>query len=136
VSYNTNTRNKKIYNCFYCSAKIFFDEAVRSEVNSFIKEGRLCVLTDITNRVYVPPPRFVMSTEPGSIFLRPGEEKTVEIKVKSTTNDNSIVVFHTNKINDLQLPFTPNIISVAPYSTASSLLKIKALDNGVCCDIT
>jgi hypothetical protein len=31
VSYNTNTRNKKIYHCFYCGAGIYFDENVRSE---------------------------------------------------------------------------------------------------------
>jgi hypothetical protein len=24
-------KHKKVYNCFYCGAKIFFDEAVRSE---------------------------------------------------------------------------------------------------------
>jgi predicted nucleic acid-binding Zn ribbon protein len=26
-----NTRNKKIYHCFYCGAGIYFDETVRSE---------------------------------------------------------------------------------------------------------
>jgi hypothetical protein len=31
VSYNRKNKGKKVFDCFYCGAKIIFDENVRSE---------------------------------------------------------------------------------------------------------
>jgi hypothetical protein len=31
VSYNRKNKGKKVFDCFYCSAKIFFDDNIRSE---------------------------------------------------------------------------------------------------------
>src|SRR6266516_2392206 len=42
----------------------------------FMKDGHLCRLVDITNRVFVPPPDVLMSTSPSSVTLRAGEQKT------------------------------------------------------------
>lgn len=44
--------------------------------DSFIKDGRLCRLADIANRVYVPPPKFDISISSTSADLRPGDDTT------------------------------------------------------------
>ena len=54
-------------------------------VDLFVNNGVLCRMADITNRVFIPPPEFVITTSPSSVLLRPGEEKTIELKVTSTT---------------------------------------------------
>ena len=98
--------------------------------DSFIKDGRLCRLADISNRVYIPPPEFVISTSANSIQLRPGDEKKIEVQVKTTTNTKSQVFLFANQTDDdLELSFIPNKTSVPPGGMVSSLLQINALDN-------
>ncbi|MFY9868573.1 MAG: hypothetical protein WAK17_02540, partial [Candidatus Nitrosopolaris sp.] len=41
----------------------------------YVKDGRLCRMIDVANRMYVPPPEFSITTIPSSLVLRPGDEK-------------------------------------------------------------
>jgi hypothetical protein len=97
--------------------------------DSFIKDGMLCRLIDISNRVYVPPPDFIISTSASSVELRPGEEKKIEVQLKGTTNIKSQAFFSTNQTDDLELTFDPNPISVSPQSGVTSILQIKAAND-------
>ena len=96
----------------------------------FVKDSRFCVMTDISNKVYIPPPNFILYTEPKSVFLRPGDQKIVEVKVKSDSDVNALVSLRaTSQTNDTELTLTPGNLSIAPYSISSSLLKVKASDD-------
>ena len=50
------------------------------------KDSHICHLIDVTDVVPIPPPEFAISTSPTSMFLFPGENKTIELQVKSNTN--------------------------------------------------
>ena len=89
----------------------------------FIKDGHLCALSDISNRVYVPPPRFNMSTSPSNAYLRPGEKKIIEFQIKSNTNTRSDVFLSTNQTDhDIQLLASPKKLSIPPYGLTTSRL--------------
>jgi hypothetical protein len=99
----------------------------------FIENGHVCPLVDITPRVYNPPPVFNIATSPSSIEIRAGEEKTIPLKLQSSSNIKSNIYFFTNqmdKLNDkIKLNITPNNISVPTYGVVTSNLNIKvALD--------
>src|SRR5690349_4784465 len=62
--------------------------------------------------VYIPPPEFIISTSPGLVNIRAGEESTIEVEVKSTKGSDPSV--HLSSANEqpyyLKLNFTyPNI---------------------------
>jgi len=87
-------------------------------------------ISDFSNAVRVPPPEFVMSTEPNSVSIRPGEKKAVEVQINaSTAVFDSHVNLSTNNINGLQTYFTPNELDIPPIGVATSHLNIKALTN-------
>lgn len=93
------------------------------------KDYHVCHLIDTTSIVHIPPPEFVMSTLPNSVILFPGENKTIELQIKSNTNLNSHVMVYTNQTEDVMITFTPQDISVLPSGIATSLLQIKASEN-------
>ena len=95
----------------------------------FIKDGRLCGLSDISNRVYVPPPDFTMSTSPSRIDLRAGDERTVSLQIKSNTNTRSEVVLSTNQTDEVELALSPNKTSIPPNGLITSRLYVKVSDD-------
>lgn len=95
----------------------------------FIKDGRLCGISDISNRVYVPPPEYLISTSPNSLDLRPAEEKTIRLQIKSNTNTRSDVFLATNKTDGVELTLSPNKASIPPYGLATSRLNVKVSEN-------
>jgi hypothetical protein len=100
-------------------------------LNLYIKDGTLCRVVNLTNKVYIPPPEFAISTNPNSLTLEPGDTKTIELQLKSNTKllTNSFVVFSNRQFSGLRLNFIPNGTYI-PYSgNATSLLQIKALEN-------
>lgn len=133
---------KSNYTGFFVRGKnyvdLYFNLSVASYPNQYnvvayasdtfmTKDSHLCHLIDITDVVPIPPPEFVISTSPGSVALFPGENKTIELQVKSNTNLESVISFFTtNQTNDIKLKFIPNTTSILPYSMATSLLQIKA----------
>jgi hypothetical protein len=66
----------------------------------FVKNHRFCRLIDTTNWVIIPPPEFVMSENPSSLVLRPGEEKNVQLQLKGSTDLQSEAVLTINKNAD------------------------------------
>ena len=97
-----------------------------SAIDLFVKNGVFCRMVDITNRVYVPPPEFIITTSPSSVLLRPGEEKTVELKITSTTDVKSQIFLSTNRTNDVKLNFIPNRTSISPNGFVTSLIHVNA----------
>jgi hypothetical protein len=95
----------------------------------FIKDGRLCGLTDVSSTVTIPPPEFTMSTIPNNIDIRPGEEKIVRSQINSHVNGKSEVTFITNQSDDVILSHSPKKISIPPYGVATSNLQIRVTDN-------
>jgi hypothetical protein len=100
---------------------------------SFINaNGKLCRLADISNRVYVPTPNFIITTSPSTVDLRPGNETVIEVRINATTNVESRVVFssdYTEKKNGLLVSFSPNNLTIPSSGLTTSLLSIKALNN-------
>jgi hypothetical protein len=97
--------------------------------DNFIENGRLCRLVDITQRIFVPPPEFVISTNPSSLILRPGEAKNIVLQLKSNTRMSSLINFSAPQTNGLQFNFSPNETFYSISGNATSLLHVKALDN-------
>jgi hypothetical protein len=84
----------------------------------------------VTNFVTVPPPEYSISTTSSNpLILRPGEERSIELIIKSATEMNSFAFLSTNKIDDIDVTFTPNRVSVLPSGEAVSIVTIKALDS-------
>jgi hypothetical protein len=95
----------------------------------FIKDGRLCAVSDISSEVSVPPPEFTVSTSPNNIELRPGEEKTIRFQIKSDTAFKSEASFTTNQTDDIRLNVSPKKMSIPPNGLATSHLHIGISDN-------
>ena len=76
----------------------------------------MCGISDISNRVYVPPPEFLISTSPSSLDLRPAEEKTIRLQIKSNTNTKYDVFFSTNKTDGVELTLSPNKLQFLPLA--------------------
>ncbi len=103
----------------------------------FVKNHHFCRLIDTTNWVIIPPPEFIISTTPGSVVLRPGEEKDVGLTIKGNTQLPSEALLTDSNTNDnnysnsggIALTFIPNKVSIPSSSGSTSTLHIKALDN-------
>jgi hypothetical protein len=102
----------------------------------FIKDGHLCGISDISNRVYIPPSEFQISTSPQDVILRPGEEKIVELQIKSNTNIKSQAFLSTNQTDEIELNFSPNVISIPSNGLATSRLHLKVSENVNASDYT
>ena len=97
----------------------------------FVKDHHFCRLIDTTNWVIIPPPEFIISTTPGSVVLRPGEEKDVGLTIKGNTQLPSETVLTDSNTNDnnysnsggIALTFIPNKVSI-PSSSGVLLLCI------------
>lgn len=95
----------------------------------FIENGHVCPLVDITPRVYNPPPVFTISTSPSSLEIRPGEEKSITLKLQSSANIKSYVHFFTNQTDKLKdkikLNITSSNIAIPTYGIVTSDLNLK-----------
>jgi hypothetical protein len=92
----------------------------------FIKNGQLCRLDDATQRVFVPPPQFALSTLPASVELRPGEETNIQVQIKANTNLTSPqVLLYSNSTNGIGLHFNSNRTAIPSSGVSTSHLNIK-----------
>jgi hypothetical protein len=95
-------------------------------------DARKARILDLTNTVNIPPPQFSMSTNPNTIELRPGEEKNIEVQIKSL-NPNILVLpqvnFFSYKKDNILLNFFPNKTNMLSDNIATSNLHVKSLDN-------
>lgn len=86
-------------------------------------------IEDFTNWVHIPTPEFTISTLPSSTALRPGEEKSVEVQIKSLTDRNSQVLLFTDSPEGIGTSIIPKEISVPGFGIATSVLQLKASEN-------
>jgi hypothetical protein len=92
-------------------------------------------ISDYSNWVNIPPLKFAISTSPSTITLRPGEEKTIEVQVNSTTPTATSFVtphvsFATNKIDAIEdASFVPNGLDLPRFGIGTAELHIRASKN-------
>jgi hypothetical protein len=90
----------------------------------YIIGNHACHLLYVTDEVSIPPPVYYISPSSETPLLRPGEQKNIELQIKSSTGIPAMVSLFTNKINDIELKFIPNETSVPPLGMATSILQI------------
>jgi hypothetical protein len=97
---------------------------------SYLKGNLYCTIVDGTDWSSIPPPEYNVTASPSSLYLRQGEEKTVELQMKSAADFNS-QVFLSKDVHgqEIQTQLIPNQTSIPANDLASSLLKIKASDD-------
>lgn len=93
--------------------------------------GNLCYLQDSSAAIPVPPPKYEISMDNNSIFLRPGEELTTKINIQANTDIGSIIHLFSdsNNTSGLAVDFVPSIITTSDTGTSISHMSIKALNN-------
>ena len=87
----------------------------------------------------VPPPEFLLYISPGSLILRPGDEKVVNLFVNSTTNlqsfkNVSVSIGYSNftsNNSEIILNIIPNNASLPTYGFLNSKLHVKVLSNAI-----
>jgi hypothetical protein len=93
-------------------------------------EGRLCVLTDSTSFIDIPPPLFNLSISDPPSYIRKGQTITIPLRITSESGSNSQAILNALYNNDtISLKIIPSKVNIPPYSIADSLLEIKALDS-------
>jgi hypothetical protein len=99
-------------------------------VDRYINNDHLCNLAIYTDWVSVPPPIYHVSTAPTSLSMRSGEEKPVQIQIKSGQDLPFNATFSSDKIDGLDLKFQPNQTSGIPIPdiNTTSNLNIRAID--------
>jgi hypothetical protein len=96
----------------------------------YVLGHHLCRLVDTTNWVIVPPPKFTMSTSPGSVILRPGQQNNIVVEIKGNTNlQSEATLSMDNNRNDLSTRFIPDRMSIPSSSSGTSTLHIGVFDN-------
>ena len=86
---------------------------------------------DLTNWVYIPQPELVISIFPNPIVIRAGEEKTVEIRLNSTSGFEPLVFLYTMAQPDLALNIGIDKLRMPSYGDATIPLTITASPNAV-----
>jgi hypothetical protein len=93
-------------------------------------EGRLCVITDSTSFIDIPPPLFNLSLSDLPSYIRKGQTITVPLRITSESGSNSQAILNALYNNDsIALKIIPSKVNIPPYSIADSLLEIEALDS-------
>jgi hypothetical protein len=84
-------------------------------------------MVDMASRVYVPPPEFSMTESPNIVTLRPGDERSVELQLKSNINIKSQVFLSVNTPNDVETNIVPNETFLPPNGISTPTLTIKPM---------
>jgi hypothetical protein len=101
-----------------------------SILDDFLVNGQECLLRDDTDFVAVPPPIYSMSLSPTSLKdLRPGDEKDIEVNIKSLSSLPFQAFLNSKKVEGLELTFKPNNLSGVPAGLTTADLHIKVLPN-------
>jgi hypothetical protein len=95
------------------------------------KEDNLGYIADFTRPIDFPPLEVIISTSPASLSLRPGEEKTIEVRVNSTSGYEptvSLDAFANN--NNITVNFQKgfDVLQIPSYGTATVPLTIFATE--------
>jgi hypothetical protein len=80
--------------------------------------------------VHVPPPNVHMSLSPSSLDLRPGEEKTAELQLTSSTQlDSRVFLDFVIDDNNTDAMFAPKEVIVPANGIAVSYIHVRAQEN-------
>jgi hypothetical protein len=98
----------------------FYAEVKKGNDDSFI--------TDFTRTVAIPPLELAISTSPTSLTLRPGDNKTIELKINSTKGFEPIVFLSTakNQSGDIKSDIKFNKLRIPSYGVATTPVTIAA----------
>ena len=97
--------------------------------DKFMKTNNIyCHFLDNTGFFPVPPPQYNITASQNSLFLKKGQDKTIELRMKSDANYNSYSNFSKNEIKGLEVELSPTQLSLPPNSLTTSLIHIKALE--------
>ena len=89
-------------------------------------------LTDFTRWVAIPPLELVISTSPNSLVLRPGEKKTIELKVNSTKGYEPTVALSTvNQTGNVKANITFDKLRIPSYGVATTPMTISVANNAL-----
>jgi hypothetical protein len=89
-----------------------------------------CDNYDITSYATVPLPQFQIFSSPNPLELRPREEKTVQLKIKSEASIDSVALVSSNVTESgIQTNLTSELISIRPFGNGTTTLRVEALDN-------
>ncbi len=88
-------------------------------------------ITDFSDIVFIPPPKFQLTTLPNNILLRPGEEETIQININTSNHiiKPDVLFFTENKSEIIHSFVRPNKIEIPASGFVTSNLYIKALNN-------
>lgn len=131
--FSSNGQQEKTYIDFSLDlAKLLYPEQydlLFYAYDYFIENAHVCPMVDVMPRVYTPPPVFGISTSPSSLEIRPGEEKSITLKLQSNSTIKSNIKLSTNQSDELKdrlnLNFTSNNIAMPTYGVITSNLNIK-----------
>ena len=104
--------------------KIIFQAA-----DKFAKNNSSCEFLDVTDFFPVPPPQYNITVSQNSLFLRKGQQDTLELQMKSDAGFNSYSNLSWNKLQGLDVELSPTELSLPPNGITTSLIRIKALDS-------
>lgn len=121
IPFHLNLESLNLPDQFYVYFSVFDD---------FLLNGEECVLQDDTDFVAVPPPLYSISSSPTSLKdLRPGDEKHVEVNIKSLSSLPFQASLSAEKVQGLELTFKPDKLSGVPAGISTSDLNVKVLSN-------
>ena len=94
-----------------------------------MKNGQSCSLFDRSDGIQIPPPDIVLSTSHNKTELRPGEEREIEIQLKTPKSElyPMVKLSAKNQTNDLLLTFEPSIVQLN-FGSGTSILHVRAKD--------
>jgi len=88
-------------------------------------------ITDFSDFIFIPPPKFQITTAPMNILMRPGEKETVQIYMNTSNHiiKPEVSFFIENKSGTLSSFIRPNKIEIPVSGFATSYLYLGALPN-------
>lgn len=85
---------------------------------------------DHTDWIYIPPPEFAISTLPGSVELKAGENKTIEVSVESIESfEPAVYLYSLDQPESMKLDFKYDKLRIPSYGIATTPLTIATSEN-------
>jgi hypothetical protein len=77
------------------------------------------------------PPDYNVTISPNPLDLRSGDEKNLQVQIKSVTNLNSHISLYAKEFYPLEVTFSPNETYTPPMGLATSTLHVKVPENSI-----
>jgi hypothetical protein len=103
------------------------------KVNTIIEKNiGFCVLADyLDTAAFIPQPQFSISLPEEHVMLRPGDSKTVGLRINSTIPIESNISFPNPPIEGLRVEFLPQNQSLTPNGLTIEQLRLQVLKNTI-----